>query len=106
MTKRNLRQLLMLAVVAGLLIASGWIISCGGNSNPVPVTNATTGTVTTTLTDPPTCAASFNHVWVTITKVTANISSTASDTDSGWVTLADLTGTPKQIDLLSLASTT
>lgn len=92
--------------MAGLLIASGWIISCGGNSTPVPVANATTGTVNTTLTDPPTCATSFDHVWVTVTKVTANISSTADTSGSGWVTLADLTGSPKQIDLLSLASTT
>jgi Domain of unknown function (DUF4382)/Carboxypeptidase regulatory-like domain len=106
MGKKGSRHLMTLAVIAGLLLASGWMISCGGNSATVPVTNAMTGNVTTSLTDPPTCMASFDHVWVTITKVTANISSTASDTDSGWVTLADLTSTPKQIDLLSLGSTT
>jgi hypothetical protein len=105
MLRTKSRNLIVLTIIAGLLIASGWIISCGGNNTPAPA-NAMTGTVTTSLTDPPTCAASFDHVWVTITKVTANISSTASDTDSGWVTLADLTATPKQIDLLSLASTT
>jgi hypothetical protein len=42
-----------------------------------------TGTITTTLVDPPVCSTSFDHVWVTVTKVTANISSTAADTDSG-----------------------
>ena len=107
MLKTKSRQLMTLAVIAGLLIASGWIISCGGNSGSmsVPVGNATSGTVTTSLTDPPTCAASYDNVWVTITKVTAHISSTADTTDSGWVTLADLTSNPKQIDLLSLAST-
>ncbi|HEV2348811.1 MAG TPA: DUF4382 domain-containing protein [Terriglobia bacterium] len=106
MLRTKSRQFIGLAIVAGLLIASGWIISCGGNNAPIPVSNPTTGVITTSLTDPPVCASSFDHVWVTITKVTANISSTASDTDSGWVTLVDLTTAPKQIDLLSLASTT
>ena len=100
------RQLILLGITAVLLIASAWIISCGGNSYSPPTTNATTGAITTSLTDPPTCSASFDHVWVTVTKVTANISSTAADTDGGWVALVDLTSGPKQLDLLSLASTT
>jgi len=108
MLKTKSRQLMTLAVIAGLLIASGWITSCGGNNGTmsVPVGNATSGTVTTSLTDPPTCARSYDNVWVTITKVTAHISSTADPAGNGWVTLADLTSNPKQIDLLSLASTT
>jgi hypothetical protein len=43
---------------------------------------------------------------VTITKVTANITADAGPDDSGWQTLVDLTNSPKQLDLLSLASTT
>lgn len=107
MLKKKSQQLIRLAVIGGLMIASGWVISCGGNSSTsVPVTNSTTGVITTSITDPPTCTASFDHVFVTVTKVSANISSTAGDSDSGWVTLVDLTSSPKQIDLLSLASTT
>jgi len=94
-------------ILAGLLIAAGLIMGCGSNSTQT--TTPTTGSITTILSDPPSCAAPggpFQNVWVTITKVTANISSTAAPTDSGWVTLVDLTSNPKQIDLLSLASTT
>lgn len=114
MFKGKPRQIILLGITAVLLIASGWIISCGGNSTTTPpVTNAVTGTITTSITDPPTCAnpsrsgvATIDHVWVTVTKVTAHISSTAAPTDSGWVTLVDLTSAPKQIDLLSLGSNT
>jgi len=100
------RQIILLGITAVLLIASGWIISCGGNSTTTTTTTPMTGAITTTLTDPPVCTANYDHVWVTVTKVTANISSTATPTDSGWVTLVDLTSGPQQIDLLSLASPT
>jgi len=106
MFKGKPRQIILLGITAVLLVASGWIISCGGNSTTSSSTPAMTGAITTTLTDPPTCTASYDHVWVTVTKVTANISSTAAPTDSGWQTLVDLTSSPKQVDLLSLASTT
>ena len=101
------RFIVICSIIAVLLIAAGWIISCGGN-NTVAGGGSTpvTGVITTSLTDPPTCSASFDHVWVTVTKVTANISSSAAETDGGWVTLADLTSSPRQFDLLSLASTT
>ncbi|HEV2382648.1 MAG TPA: DUF4382 domain-containing protein [Terriglobia bacterium] len=99
-------------------IALPMFVSCGGsnsstaspsNLNQSPSTPSTTGAVTISLSDPATCAApngSFTHVWVTITKVTANISSDAGPSDSGWQTVLDLTSGPKQIDLLSLVSTT
>jgi len=58
------------------------------------------------MTDPPTCAASFDHIWVTVTKVLANTVATAGPNDKGWETLVDLTANPMQLDLLSLGSTT
>lgn len=101
-------SMFVLAIV--LLAAIPFLLRCGGSSsngpNPAPTG---TGTVTTSLSDPATCAAPngpYAHVWVTITKVTANLSSSAGPNDSGWITLLDLTNNPKQIDLLSLASTT
>jgi hypothetical protein len=106
MSKGMFRKLLILAFISPVLIASIWMISCGSYNSPAPPATTMTGTITTSLTDPPVCASSFDNIWITVTKVTANISGTASDTDSGWVTLADLTSSPKQIDLLSLASTT
>ena len=81
-----------LAIVAAL-------VGCGGNTTTPP---AVTGAVRTTISDPPSCANSFDHVYVTVTKVTAHISSSASETDGGWVTLADLSSAPKQVDLLHL----
>ncbi len=100
------RRLSTWFLLAGLTFAVGVWISCGGSSTSPA---STTGSATVILSDPPSCAAPggpFQNVWVTITQVSANISATASNSDSGWVTLVDLTSNPKQIDLLSLASTT
>ncbi|HEV2425760.1 MAG TPA: DUF4382 domain-containing protein [Terriglobia bacterium] len=107
---RNLKSLFLIAVAGGaVVITSG----CGGNSSSPSTaqsnTTAAAGAVTVSLSDPATCAApngSFTHVWITITKVTANLSSGAGPNDSGWTTLLDLTASPKQMDLLSLSSTT
>jgi Domain of unknown function (DUF4382) len=87
-----------LSLVLSLAVAA--MISCGGNTTSS--SNPTTGTVQTFLSDPPTCSMDFSHVYVTITKVEANISATSS---SGWQTLVDLSGNPQQVDLLSLNPT-
>jgi hypothetical protein len=76
----------------------------GGGGGPAPVS----GTVTVTMSDPPTCEApngEFTHVWVTVTKVRAHLSSTAGDGEAGWVDLVDRTSDPLQIDLLSMSDT-
>jgi len=106
--KRVYGSLAFFAVVLTL----PFMVSCGGNNSSMsaltPSSTSTTGAVTTSLTDPPTCMppnGTYNNVWVTITKVTANTSGTAGPTDSGWQTLADLTSKPLQVDLLSLSST-
>lgn len=93
-------------VLAASLVGLGLFFSCGGGTSNASLGGAN-GTVNTTITDPPSCSVSFDHVWVTITKVTASLNADASPSDTGsWQTLVDLTGSPKQIDLLSLASTT
>ncbi|MDE3180820.1 MAG: DUF4382 domain-containing protein [Acidobacteriota bacterium] len=97
----------ILAVV--LLSITPLLIHCGGGAKTTSSQTPMTGAITTSLSDPATCAAPngpFAHVWVTVTKVTANISASAGPNDSGWVNLLDLSSAPKQIDLLSLASTT
>jgi hypothetical protein len=88
---------------AGLVLTLAVLISCGGTTSPPPSQASTTGTVTTSIGDPPTCSLSTSQVWVTITKVTAHINGDAGPSDSGWQTLVDLTRGPKQIDLISLA---
>jgi hypothetical protein len=54
------------------------------------------------MTDAPSCG--FDHVYVTVSQVRINASSSAGDNDSGWtnITLA----TPQKIDLLSLTNGT
>jgi uncharacterized protein DUF4382 len=109
LTKRSVEFYIPVVFFVGIAITLAVIVSCGGGSSSMPSQPTTTGTVTTSISDPPTCAApngGFQNVWITITKVTAHINSDASPSDSGWVTLVDLTTGPKQIDLLSLASTT
>jgi hypothetical protein len=60
------------------------------------------------LSDPATCSGPtgpFAHVYVTITDVQANVSSTAGDGDTGWTDLTPgLSSQPKQVDLLGQAS--
>jgi hypothetical protein len=64
--------------------------------------------VTVRVSDPATCQSPggpFSHVYVTITDVRANVSSTAGDSDPGWVDLTpSLSSTPMQIDLLGQAN--
>ena len=82
--------------IAGLVGCSS--INQSGNS-------ASTGTVNTTLSDPPTCTGTFSSVFVTVTKVEANLSSSAGPNDNGWQTLVDLTSSPVQVDLMKLNPT-
>lgn len=94
------------ALLVAAIFCAAMLVTCGGNGGSTSTTAPTTGTVNTSLSDPPACSATFDHVYVTITKVTANLNADASADGSGWQTLVDLTGAPKQIDLLSLANTT
>lgn len=99
MSRGVLKSSVALLCVSAVVLA---LMSCGG-STTTPTPAAKTGTITTSISDPPSCAFAFDHVYVTVTKVTANISTTADESGSGWVTLVDFTSNPKQIDLLHLA---
>ncbi len=106
MMKPRFRSYFSLGFFLGALVALGFLISCGGSSTPAPSQNS--GTVTTTISDPSICSppnGDVEDVWVTITKVTAHINGNASPTDSGWQTLVDLTSSPMQVELFSLAQT-
>lgn len=98
--KSSARAYTAFALSLTLSFAVAAMISCGGSTTSS--SNPTTGTVRTYLSDPPTCSETpngYNHVYVTITKIEANISDTST---SGWQTLVDLTDTPQQVDLFSL----
>ncbi len=102
MKKSGIYTYKMLALSLVLSAAVVAMVSCGGNNTP---TSATTGTVNLSMTDPGTCTSEFKNVYVTVTKVTANINASAGSNDSGWQTIVDLTKAPMQIDLLSLNPT-
>ena len=79
-------------LMASLLAAS--VAGCGGGGDG----GSATGTLGVSLTDAPACG--FDAVNVTVVKVRAHQSSSASDTDAGWT---DITLSPaRKINLLSL----
>jgi hypothetical protein len=83
------------------------IISCGGGT--LSMQGPAMGTVTVSLSDPPSCMppnGHFEHVYVTVRSVQAHISATAGDDTGGWQELApQLASAPMQIDLFSKANT-
>jgi hypothetical protein len=89
-------------IVAALVLAA--CSSGSGSGGP----SSQMATVNTHLSDPATCEAPtgpFSHVYVTITDVQANVSSSAGANDSGWADLTpNLKSAPKQIDLLGQAN--
>lgn len=80
-------------------------VGCSGGSSG---SSSGKAFVTTTISDPATCQAPsgpFSHVYIAVTDVRANVSSTAADNDSSWVDLTPgLSSSPKQIDLLGIAN--
>jgi hypothetical protein len=88
----------MLVYIALAAVAAG----CGGGGGGGGGGIATSGTVTTTLSDPPSCKATLSNVWVTIADVKAHLNPDASPGDTGFVDLTpNLASSPMQIDLLS-----
>ena len=92
--------------VSSIFISLGalFLASCG-NSN----TGMGVGAAVVSISDPPSCMppnGNFQHVYVSIRSVQANISSTADDNSPGWQELApQLNSAPVQIDLLSKPQT-
>lgn len=94
-------------VISGLVLAGLSIAACSSGGSSTPATPAM-ATASVMISDPATCsgpAGPFAHVYVTITDVQANVSSTAGDGDSGWTDLTPgLSSQPKQVDLLGQAN--
>jgi len=87
---------LMASVLALLVAGCGGGGGGGGDAAPAPGT----GTLGVSLTDAPACG--FDAVNVTVVKVRAHQSSSASDTDAGWT---DITLSPaRKINLLGLTN--
>jgi len=104
MKKKTFREMGLFFLLAVPILI--WIIAaaCGGDGGGGS-SSSPTGTVNTSISDPPTCKTpngTFSNVFVTITWVRAHKSPNAGPNDSGWVDLVDLRDKPQQIDLLNL----
>src|SRR6266571_4376837 len=114
--ERPNRHFLLILAMAGMALMT---IGCGGN--PPTMQSSSMGTISVSMSDPPSCAAAnsgttpapaggtaapggtFTSVFVTIRSIQAHISATADDKSSGWQELApQLVSAPMQVDLLHL----
>lgn len=97
----SLCTLVVVLVVSGTLL-----LSCGGGSSNSMTSKS--AAINLTVSDPATCSGPqgpFRHIYVTITDVQINASSTAADNDPGWIDLTPgLAQSPQQVDLLGQAS--
>jgi hypothetical protein len=100
MSKPALFFAIAVICVGGCLLSS--CSSGGGSRSSVPAT------VNVAVSDPATCSGPqgpFSHIYVTITDVQINASSSAGDNDSGWIDLTpSLQQNPQQVDLLGQAN--
>jgi hypothetical protein len=93
--------------VSVVLAAILFLFGCSGKSS-TSLNSSGPATVNMTVSDPATCAGPqgpFSHVYVTITDVQINASSSAGDDDPGWIDLTPkLAQNPQQVDLLGQAN--
>jgi len=109
MNSRNgvsLRPLVQVLVAACLLLVAALFVAACSSMNGTVTTGM--AQVKVTLSDPATCMAPngpFSAVYVTVSDVQANVSSSAGANDSGWVDLTPgLSASPKQVELLGLST--
>jgi len=94
----NLKANALKLVMASLTAV--FVAGCGGGGSDGAPASAASGTLGVSLTDAPACG--YEAVNVTVIKVRTHQSSSASDTDAGWV---DITLNPaRKINLLSLTN--
>ena len=101
------RSALSCTVITALLLSAAiFLASCGSTSSNM--SSNSPATVNVALSDPATCSAPqgpFSHIYVTITDVQINASSSAGDNDPGWLDLTPtLQQNPQQVDLLGQAN--
>jgi hypothetical protein len=78
------------------MLLLGVLAACGGGGGEA----SGSGTLRLALTDAPSCG--YDKVNVTVERVRVHQSSTAADTDGGWVDLVQ--DTPQRVDLLTLTN--
>lgn len=99
------RAFLCIIAITLTLVSAVFLSSCSSSSSPM---NSNMGTVNVMLSDPATCSGpqgSISHVFITVTDVQINSSSSAGPNDSGWIDLTpNLKQSPMQVDLLAQAN--
>ncbi|HEU5404369.1 MAG TPA: DUF4382 domain-containing protein [Terriglobales bacterium] len=94
-------SVLLLIVALGVI---GAFVACSSSGS----SSGTTGKVSVSLSDPPTCSGpngAFTSIIVTISDVQIHQSSSAGPNDPGWVDLTpNLKNAPQQVDLLGQAN--
>lgn len=90
-------------------VAAAALVSCGGgNDSMSSMLTSGMGSMTVTISDPPSCAfpnGDFEHVFITIRSVQAHTSATATDSTPGWQELVPQLNTePVQVDLFALGN--
>lgn len=102
MNVRLPRRLFWALILLPSVLLAGVTVACSSGSSSAP-TNGT-ASVSVKLSDPATCAGPtgpYQHVYITISDVQANVNGSAGDNDSGWTDLTpNLSSAPVQIDLL------
>lgn len=93
-----LQRSLQWAAAMGL---AATLAACGGGGGGGSTAIGTgEGTLRVAMTDAPSCG--YDHVWVSIEKVSVTTSATANDTDPGWTDIA--LSPAKRVDLLDLTN--
>ncbi len=99
----NTRTVSVLFLIVVLGVIGGFVACSSGGSS-----SGTTGKVSVSLSDPPTCSApngAFSGIYITIQDVQVHQSATAGPNDAGWVDLTpSLKTAPQQVNLLAQAN--
>src|SRR5579864_153173 len=94
------------AILCAVAVVCGgglFLLSCGGGGSH-PMNSSAPAMINVAVSDPATCSGPqgpFSHIYVTITDVQINASSSAGDNDPGLIDLTpNLQQNPQQVDLL------
>ena len=90
----------LLKLASTVLTVSALVAACGGGGTDSTTTGTSnsTGTLSLSLTDAPSCG--YDNVFVTVEKVRVHQSSSAGDNDAGWSEV--MLAAPQRVDLLTL----
>ncbi len=87
-------------MAAGALLLALFLVGCGSSGSTTTRT-VSPATVSVTMSDPPTCSATYSLISITVVDVKIHASATAGLNDPGWIDLTPNMTTPKSIDLVS-----